>query len=124
MRTKTCFICNSVYVRHSKEKQLQQTVTLQQCRGRSHFLNSPISNSRSVLTPLCRAKLPCLFVQMVNLSPGLQDLLCSQQTALLPLCYLRNSPFLLAEISNLVLEDNMSTNSFSNLTLATTSQNC
>lgn len=124
MRIKTGFLCNSVDVRYSKVKQLQQIAILQQCRGRSHFFSSPIWNSRSVLTPLCGAKLPCLFVQMVNLSPGLQDLLCSQQTALLPLYYLRNSHFLLAGISNLVLKDNMSTNSFSNLTLVTTSQDC
>lgn len=93
-------------------------------RGRSNFLSSPISYSRSVLTPQCRVRLPRLFVQMVNLSPGLHDLLCSQQTALQPLYNLRSPHFLLAGISNSVLKDSKGTNSFSNLALATTIEDC
>lgn len=91
--------------------------------GRSNVLSSPIY-SRSVLTPQCRVRLPRLFVQMVNLSPGLHDLLCSQQTALQPLYNLRSHHFLLAGISNLVLKDIKGTNSFTNLALATTIEDC
>lgn len=57
---------------------------------------------------------------MVSLSPGLQGSLWSQQAALQLLYNLSSPHFLLAGNSDLVLEGNKGSNSFSNLAVATT----